>query len=196
MTKKQPQIIVFAGPNGSGKSTITQYVKLDCIYINADEIKKNLDCSDEEATKTAYNRRKVLIEQKKDFAFETVLSSDYNLDLLRKAKEKGYFIKCFYILTVDSAINVSRVLTRVHMGGHSVPTDKIKSRYENCLKRIPELVDICDVIHIYDNTKEPERIFKKRKEQYFLWENKFWNEQQIRKLVFSNKKESDLLVIT
>ena len=143
MTKKQPQIILFAGPNGSGKSTITKYVKLDCIYINAVEIKKNLDCSDEEATKTAYNRRKVLIEQKKDFAFETVLSSDYNLDLLRKAKEKGYFIKCFYILTVDSAINVSRVLTRVSMGGHDVPTNKIKSRYKKSLIRIKLLSKNC-----------------------------------------------------
>ena len=94
LTKKQPQIIVFAGPNGSGKSTITQYVKLDCIYINADEIKKNLDCSDEEATKTAYNRRKVLIEQKKDFAFETVLSSDYNLDLFSQLILPLMFLVC------------------------------------------------------------------------------------------------------
>ena len=188
MTKKQPMIIVFAGPNGSGKSTITKYVKLDCVYINADEIKQTIGCSDEDATKLAFNRRQELIKQHEDFAFETVLSSDFNFDLLRDAKRQGYFIKCFYILTVDSSINVSRVLSRVDMGGHDVPIEKIKSRYDKCLKRIPEIVDICDVIHIYDNTKEPERIFKKRKEQYFLWENKFWNEQQIRKLVFKAEK--------
>ena len=97
LTKKQPMVIVFAGPNGSGKSTITKNVKLDCVYINADEIKKNLGCSDEQATKFAFKRRQELIKEHKDFAFETVLSSDYNIDLLRQAKQQGYFIKCFYI---------------------------------------------------------------------------------------------------
>ena len=28
---------------------------------------------------------------------------------------------------------------------------------------IPQLVDICDILHIYDNTNTPFRIFKKRK---------------------------------
>ena len=181
--EKKPMIIVFAGPNGSGKSTITQFVKFDCPYINADEIKKNLGCDDKTATITAYNRRLDLINQHSDFAFETVLSSHYNMDLLRKAKAEGYFIKCFYILTIDPLINVSRVATRVDIGGHDVPIDKIKSRYKKCLDLIPDLVQLCDVIHIYDNTKEPERIFKKRKDESFIWENRFWNEQRIQELV-------------
>ena len=105
------------------------------------------------------------------------------MDLLRKAKDEGYFIKCFYILTIDPLINVSRVATRVDIGGHDVPIDKIKSRYKKCLDLIPDLVKLCDVIHIYDNTKEPERIFKKRKDESFIWENRFWNEQRIQELV-------------
>lgn len=40
---KQPEIIVFAGPNGSGKSTFTELLKPPVDYINADEIKKNLN---------------------------------------------------------------------------------------------------------------------------------------------------------
>ncbi|MDE6601411.1 MAG: hypothetical protein K2K90_04475 [Lachnospiraceae bacterium] len=51
--QKRPEIIVFAGPNGSGKSTFTELLKPPIDYINADEIKKNLKCSDLEAAQLA-----------------------------------------------------------------------------------------------------------------------------------------------
>ena len=44
--QKKPEIIVFAGPNGSGKSTITKLAKIIKPYINADDIKNSLHCSD------------------------------------------------------------------------------------------------------------------------------------------------------
>ena len=48
---------------------------------------------------------------------------------------------------------------------------------------IPELLEGCDVCHIYDNSDKPFRIFKKRKTEYFYWENSFWNKKQIQELV-------------
>ena len=68
------------------------------------------------------------------------------------------------------------------MGGHSVPEEKIKSRYFKALALIPELVEIGDIVHIYDNTKEPFRIFKKRKDIYFRWSNKYWSLNEIEEL--------------
>ena len=47
-----------------------------------------------------------------------------------RAKEKGYFVRCYYVLTADPAINVLRVKSRVAAGGHDVPEDKIISRYD------------------------------------------------------------------
>lgn len=47
--QRKPEIVVFAGPNGSGKSTFTELLKPPVDYINADEIKKNLRCTDLEA---------------------------------------------------------------------------------------------------------------------------------------------------
>ncbi len=44
--EKKPEVVIFAGPNGSGKSTFTELLKPPMDYINADEIKKNLKCSD------------------------------------------------------------------------------------------------------------------------------------------------------
>ncbi|MBQ8955806.1 MAG: hypothetical protein IJ075_02455 [Lachnospiraceae bacterium] len=67
-------------------------------------------------------------------------------------------------------------------GGHGVPYDKILSRYDKALKLLPEIVQVCDILHIYDNTNEPFRIFKKRKDIYYRWENEYWNSDAIEKL--------------
>lgn len=46
---KLPEVMVFARPNGSGKSTITRMATIVGEYINADDIKKTILCSDLEA---------------------------------------------------------------------------------------------------------------------------------------------------
>lgn len=187
MSLKLPEIIVFAGPNGSGKSTVTVLAKVIEPYINADDIKRSTQCSDLEAAIKAESLREFAVANKISFTFETVLSTDRNLKLLRRAKENGFFIRCFYILTADINVNIARIKSRVKNGGHDVPEDKIRSRYVKALPLIPALVDVCDVMHIYDNTKIPERIFKKRKDQFFYWENSFWNKSKIEELIKSKK---------
>lgn len=180
---KKPEIIVFAGPNGSGKTTVTMLAKIIQPYINADEIKKNLLCEDLEAAKIAEGLREKALAQKKSFTFETVLSTRRNLDLLHRAKEQGYFIRCIYVLTVDPAINVYRVFSRVASGGHPVPKDKIISRWHKALGLVPELIGVCDIVHMYDNSDEPFRIFKKRKTETFIWPCDLWPQEAIEKLV-------------
>lgn len=179
---KKPEIIVFAGPNGSGKTTVTKLAKIIEPYINADEIKKANYCTDLEATQQAEKMREDCVSKKQSFTFETVLSTDRNLKLLKKAKENGFFIRCIYVLTSNPDINVARVESRVESGGHSVPEDKIRTRYEKALKLIPKLVPICDILHIYDNSNLPFRIFKKRRSEYFYWENEDWNKERIQVL--------------
>lgn len=179
----KPEILVFAGPNGSGKSTITSNIKIIGEYINADEIKKSLGCSDLEAAQKATALRENLVQRKADFTFETVLSSTRNIELLQKAKNEGYFIKCFYVLTENPSINVQRVSVRVQQGGHDVPKSKIIERYTKCLNLIPQIIELSDVFHLYDNTIEPFRIFKKRKDEYLFWESEIWNIERIKQLV-------------
>lgn len=73
---------------------------------------------------------------------------------------------------------------RKEMGGHDVPEDKIKSRYKNALNLIPELIEVCDIVHIYDTSSNNQvfRIFKKRKDIYYHWENEFWDYSKIENL--------------
>lgn len=178
--QKKPEIVVFAGPNGSGKSTFTALLKPPMDYINADEIKKILKCSDYEAAKLAEKQREEHLQNMEEFCFETVLSTNRNLNLLKRAKANGYFIRCYYILTADPMINVFRVKARVEVGGHDVPEDKIISRFDKALALVHEVVSVCDICHIYDNSEDrPYRIYKKRKEQSFYDECDDWAKEDI-----------------
>lgn len=179
---KKPEVVVFAGPNGSGKSTITEMLRpTDMAYINADDIQRILECSNIEAAQLAEKKREEYLETRKSFCFETVLSTDRNLKLLKKAKEAGFFVRCYYVLTADPQINVARVNSRVFAGGHDVPVEKIISRYDKALALVHELIPICDVCHIYDNSLDaPYRIFKKRKDKCWYCVEKFlWLKEDI-----------------
>jgi len=89
---KKNKLYVFAGPNGSGKSTITSnfvsyFLSNNIIYVNADIIAQEIfsDIEDEydrnlQASKVATNLRNTLIEQRKDFAFETKFNDLDNLE--------------------------------------------------------------------------------------------------------------------
>ena len=179
----KPEIVVFAGPNGSGKSTFTELLKPVMDYINADEIGKYLQIDNMEAAMIAEEQRNKHVDEGKSFSFETVLSTDRNIKLLKRAKEKGFFIRCYYVLTADPIVNVFRIKTRVATGGHDVPEEKIIARYYRALALVKDLLEICDICHIYDNSEAtPFRIFKQRKNEYFYDECVDWTLEDIKAL--------------
>ncbi len=183
MQIKKPMVLVIAGPNGSGKSTVTDYLDLVGEYTNADEVVKTTGMSNEDAAIFVDKRRYEAIENNKDFSFETVLSSRYKLDILKKAKEKGYFIKCIFVVTENPCINVARVAGRVESGGHYVDNDKIVKRYYNSINNIKRLMELCDILHVYDNTVDFERIIRKHKDEISIFPNEFWSAEKILELI-------------
>lgn len=126
------------------------------------------------------------IEEKEDFTFETVLFSHYKMDILEKAKSEGYFIKCIFVLTIDASVNVARVAARVALGGHDVDEAKIRSCYIKSLDNIKRLMEICNILHVYDNTEEPVRIIRKHKDDISIFPNDLWTEEKILKLINSD----------
>lgn len=183
MSDRKPMVLVFAGPNGSGKSTITEYLDIVGTYTNADDIVSATGMSNEDAARLVDEMRYHSIESKEDFTFETVLSSQYKLDILQKAKAEGYFIKCIFVLTVHPSVNVARVEARVANGGHAVDEDKIRSRYDKSLGNIKQLMELCDILHVYDNTEEPVRIIRKHKTDISIYPNDLWSRDRILELL-------------
>ena len=179
-----PRILVFAGPNGSGKSTITKGIPICGIYVNADEIKRASRCSDLEAAMEADQIRQTLLRMRKDFTFETVLSTERNINLLRQAEDAGYEIYAVFVLTDDPNINVQRVKARVAAGGHNVPEDRIISRYERSLKNLSQLIRIANHTRVIDNSSDtPHLICEVHGHSVTIWETDRWSKTDILRLI-------------
>ena len=182
--EKKPRLLVIAGPNGSGKSTVTKGLPLIGLYVNADEIKRVSGCTDLEAAQEAEQLRELLLARRADFAFETVLSTDRNLSLLRRAKEAGYEICVVFVLTSDVEINARRVQERAAAGGHDVPEDKIKSRYGKSIRNLSPLVRIADKTRVLDNSgAEPRLISEVEGNAVRIWDNDVWTKNAILRLL-------------
>ena len=182
--EKKPRLLVIAGPNGSGKSTVTKGLPLIGLYVNADEIKRVSRCTDLEAAQEAEQLRELLLARGADFTFETVLSTDRNLSLLRRAKEAGYEICAVFVLTSDAEINARRVKERAAAGGHDVPEDKINSRYDKSLRNLSPLVRIADTTRVLDNSgAEPRLICEVEGNAVRIWDNDVWTKNAILRLL-------------
>lgn len=139
-TAVKPVLIVIAGPNGAGKTTVTSRIRRDhwsdgVTYLNPDEVAQdkfgdwNNPAHSVKAAHWVAEERERLLAQRESLAFETVLSMPDKLDFIVRARDAGFFVRGFFVSTSDPTINAARVARRVMEGGHTVPIEKIVSRY-------------------------------------------------------------------
>lgn len=173
---QKPKLIVLAGPNGSGKTTFTQQVlrhdwSEGCVFINPDEIARNDfgDWNSPEAVMKAVVRAQELRDEclraRKSLLIETVFSAPDKLDFIQQAKEADFFIRFFFIGTDGPEINAARVARRVMDGGHTVPIEKIISRFYRSVANGAVAMSMVDRGYCYDNSvddRDPRKLFRTR----------------------------------
>jgi predicted ABC-type ATPase len=158
-----PVLLVIAGPNGAGKTTVTRRLREErwsegVEYINPDDVARdrfgdwNSPAAVLEAARWTDARRVTLLEARQGIAFETVFSSMGKIDFVLRAKAAGYFVRVFFIGTTDPRINAARVADRVMGGGHTVPIEKIVSRYHRSIGNLPAAIAVSDRVYVYDNS--------------------------------------------
>lgn len=153
------QLIVLAGGNGSGKSTFyeTFLRARDIHFINADELAKlhfpggTADDS-KKAQEMARRQCDEYLAAGKCFCFETVFSHHSKIDLIKRAKNKGYQVELIYIHLIDTKLNQARVYQRVNDGGHPVPFEKVASRIPRTMNKIKQVLGIVDSARLLDNS--------------------------------------------
>jgi predicted ABC-type ATPase len=158
---------VIAGPNGSGKTSLTRFLQQRGydfgLYINPDDIAGDLTGDYEERVRRAQaladTRRKDAISARQDFSFETVFSHPSKLDDLEAARNAGFEITLFFIGVASPIINIERVRTRVALGGHDVPEDRITARYVRTMELLIEMVKRVDRAVILDNSLQSNNPF-------------------------------------
>lgn len=175
------RLFIISGPNGAGKTTASFTLLpelLNCNeFVNADEIAKGLSPFHPESAAIQAGRLMLarinnLLTEDIDFAFETTLSTKSYKNIVLKAKTQGYQITLlfFWLRTVNLAIK--RVETRVREGGHNIPEDIIKRRYENGLKNFFNIFgSIVDEWLFIDNSGEPYEIIARKNSSGIKLEN-------------------------
>lgn len=101
--------------------------------------------------------RQKLLELKVSFTFETVMSHPSKVEFLAQAQRSGYRTYLYFIATDDPAINISRVRSRVKLGGHGVPEDRIAARYYRSLDLLIEAIRHTNRAYVFDNSSDNQK---------------------------------------
>lgn len=83
---------------------------------------------------------------------ETVFSHPSKLELVDAATTAGFTV-ALHVLLVPEELSVLRVAYRVAAGGHAVPEDKIRGRYQRLWPLVTEAIDRCDSARVWDNSR-------------------------------------------
>ncbi len=158
-----PNLYMIGGANGSGKTTVALSLLPELLgvveYVNADAIAAGLSPLSPEsmairAGRLMLERLQTLADSGADFAFETTLAARTFVLFLSDCKAKGYSINLIYFWLQSPELAVERVARRVASGGHSIPEEVIRRRYEQGRKNLNELyLQLCDSWIIYDNSE-------------------------------------------
>ena len=155
-----PNLFLLAGPNGAGKSTSAPRIlsgarRVD-EFVNADVIAKEEGVSEIEAGRRTLARLDALAQARRDMAFETTLSSRTLLPRIKAMQAAGYLCHLTFCWLPNADMAVMRVARRVAAGGHSIPEDVIRRRYERGLENLfSDYLGIVDSWRIVDNTAPP-----------------------------------------
>ncbi len=151
---------LIVGPNGAGKSTFVEFVLADARpgvpFVNADIIAAERWPDDPlshgyEASQAAAAIRDALLANHESFIAETVASHPSKVDLVRRAAAAGYHVHLI-VVAVPEEYSVARVGLRVAAGGHDVPEDKIRARWQRLWTNVTEMIELAASAEVFDNS--------------------------------------------
>lgn len=183
-----PNLYIISGCNGAGKTTASLSILpeiLDCHeFVNADMIAYGLSPLNVsgvamQAGRIMLQRIKDLMNENKDFAFETTLATRSYVNLIEVARTKNYKITLLFFWLHSPEQAKERVAERVANGGHDIEDEVIERRYNRGIKNFFELYNsICDEWIFLDNTKGNSEVIAEKLEGNpiniklpKLWEN-------------------------
>lgn len=147
MTEQRPHVIIIGGPNGAGKSTTAPALLKGTLgvteFVNADTLAQGLSAFQPE--RVAFHAGRIMLERihflakgrkegRVDFAFETTLASRTFATWIDELKKTGYIFHLVFLWLPNPEIALARVAERVRMGGHNVPEEIVRRRYNKGIR--------------------------------------------------------------
>jgi predicted ABC-type ATPase len=155
------KVLIIAGPNGAGKTTFaTEFLlnEADCpTFVNADLIAEGLNPLQPEQEAMAAGRMMLdmirrYVNEGRSFAFETALSGRTYASMIPRWQEQGYRVRLYFLRLPTPEVAIARVRQRVSTGGHSVPDDVIRRRFNSGWNNFETVYqDLVDEWKLYDS---------------------------------------------
>lgn len=155
-------MVVLGGPNGAGKSTAAPRLLRGPLrveeFVNADTLAQGLSAFRPqdvaiEAGRITLARLDALELQGKSFAFESTLASQGLKRRLERLRQRGYLVHIVYLWLPDVELALARIAERVRTGGHDVPADAVRRRFERGRRNFFTLYrPLADAWRLYDAT--------------------------------------------
>jgi len=124
------------------KKAISEGFTIDVIIKDNFILNKPKSTNSYEAAFVASFIRYSLLNEKRNFTYETVMSDRFKLEEINHANQLGYKTYLYFICTDDFEKNIERVKNRVLKDGHDVNEEKIKSRYFKTLENLADAIKI------------------------------------------------------
>lgn len=161
--KRRSCIYVLAGTNGAGKSSVAgaMFRRSGADYFNPDEatariLAANPGMATAEANSAAWHVGKRLLEraiaERLDFAFETTLGGRTISAHLQGAQAAGIDVRVWFVGLSSPELHIARVRSRVARGGHDIPEEKIRERYDRSRINLIELMPRLAELRLFDNS--------------------------------------------
>lgn len=161
-------LYIIAGCNGAGKTTASFTILPEIWhckeFVNADEIARGLSPLNPEsvavqAGRIMLKRIDELLEQGQSFSIETTLATRSYVQLVKRAQTLGYTVSLLFFWLNSPEVAIQRVAKRVSEGGHNIPTDVIRRRYQLGLSNFFNLYkDVVDTWTLVDNASNPRQV--------------------------------------
>lgn len=154
------KILIIAGPNGAGKTTFaTEFLlnEANChTFVNADLIASGLNPFQPErsairAGRLMLNMINTYVRFGESFAIETTLSGRSYARLIPIWRAQGYQTYLYFLRLPTPEIALARVRNRVLEGGHDVPEEVVRRRFNAGWRNFQRIYrDMVDEWALYD----------------------------------------------
>lgn len=145
---------IIGGVNGCGKSSLTGALKAERsdlgLIIDVDKLAAQLG-SPVEGGKAAVRKIDECLEKGISFTQETTLSGARTERTIRRAKERGYTIRLYYIGLDTMEESLGRIANRVAKGGHDIPKEDVERRFQSRFADVLRVLPYCDEARFFDN---------------------------------------------
>jgi predicted ABC-type ATPase len=123
-------------------------------FINADVIASELQIGPYEAAEVAASIRQAMVDRGESFVFETVLSDPIGdkVQTLARYVDRGYTVVLIFIQMRDASTSIERVAMRVSQGGHDIPDEKLRSRFDRTRANLKRAINALPHVLVYDNS--------------------------------------------